>query len=153
MIGAGDKDLERASHALAARLPGPLAVLARLAFNYRWSWVPGGPELFREVDPHRWGKCGENPVRLLQEVGVVVTPGVGFGPQGEGCPNRSYQWGLPGWQDYRGLAPIYSGRTDDEGRLELHGIVPGVALESRSFANPLLPPPTDQGARLRLIAR
>jgi len=68
VIGAGDKDLERASHALAARLPGPLAVLARLAFNYRWSWVPGGPELFREVDPHRWGKCGENPVRLLQEV-------------------------------------------------------------------------------------
>jgi len=67
VIAAGDKDLERAASALAARLPGPLAVLARLAFNYRWSWVPGGPELFREIDAHRWEKCGENPVRLLQE--------------------------------------------------------------------------------------
>jgi starch phosphorylase len=67
VIGAGDKDLERASRALAARLPEPLAVLARLAFNYRWSWVPGGPEVFREIDAHRWEKCGENPVRLLQE--------------------------------------------------------------------------------------
>lgn len=67
MIAAGEKDLERAASALAARLPGPLAVLARLAFNYRWSWVPGGPEIFREIDAHRWEKCGENPVRLLQE--------------------------------------------------------------------------------------
>ncbi len=41
--------------------------LARLAYNYRWSWTPGGPELFQAVDPDRWERCGENPVRLLQE--------------------------------------------------------------------------------------
>jgi len=67
MTTAGEKDLEQAASALAARLPRPLAVLARLAFNYRWSWVPGGPEVFREIDAYRWEKCGENPVRLLQE--------------------------------------------------------------------------------------
>ena len=42
-------------------------MLARLAYNYRWAWTPGGPELFRAVDPDRWERCAENPVRLLQE--------------------------------------------------------------------------------------
>jgi glycogen phosphorylase len=64
---AGVADLERAARALAARLPEPLTVLARLAYNYRWSWMEGGPELFGAVDPQRWELCGGNPVRLLQE--------------------------------------------------------------------------------------
>jgi len=71
MIGgmpAGADDLRRAADALATRLPDPLAPLARIAFNYRWAWVPGGPELFESVAPHRWALCGQNPVRLLQEV-------------------------------------------------------------------------------------
>jgi starch phosphorylase len=42
-------------------------VLARLAYNYRWSWWPGGPELFEAVDPDRWARTHHNPVRLLQE--------------------------------------------------------------------------------------
>ena len=66
---AGHHDLQRAADALAARIPGPLAPLARLAYNYRWSWTPGGPELFSGIDPARWERCGENPVRLLGEVG------------------------------------------------------------------------------------
>ncbi|HEX2087655.1 MAG TPA: alpha-glucan family phosphorylase [Solirubrobacteraceae bacterium] len=64
---SGTDDLERAASALASRLPWPLAVLARLAYNYRWSWLPDGPEVFRAVDPQRWRACGGNPVRLLQE--------------------------------------------------------------------------------------
>jgi starch phosphorylase len=64
---AGREDTERAASALASRLPWPLGVLGRLAYNYRWSWLPDGPELFRQVDPHRWRMCGSNPVRLLQE--------------------------------------------------------------------------------------
>jgi len=63
----GVGDLERAAAALAARLPEPLAVFARLAYNYRWSWLPGGPELFSAIDPERWQLCAANPVRLLQE--------------------------------------------------------------------------------------
>jgi starch phosphorylase len=66
-MSAGTADIARAADLLAARVPEPLAGLARLAFNYRWSWTPGGPEIFRAVDPDRWERCGENPVRLLQE--------------------------------------------------------------------------------------
>lgn len=68
MTLAGDRDLAHAATALEARLPAPLAVLARLAYNYRWSWLADGADLFRAIDPHRWELCGENPVRLLQEV-------------------------------------------------------------------------------------
>ncbi len=64
---AGLGDLERAAAALAARIPEPLGVFARLAYNYRWSWIAGGPELFAAIDPERWTVCGANPVRLLQE--------------------------------------------------------------------------------------
>ena len=67
MAFAGDRDLAHAVTALEARLPAPLGVLARLALNYRWTWLPDGAELFRELDPWRWELCGENPFRLLQE--------------------------------------------------------------------------------------
>ena len=64
---AGSDDLTRASTALAARVPEPLGVLARIAYNYRWAWTPDGPDVFRDVSPDRWERCGENPVRLLLE--------------------------------------------------------------------------------------
>ena len=64
---AGDRDLSRAAAELASRVPERLGVLARLAYNYRWSWWPGGPELFEAVDPDRWHRTQHNPVRLLQE--------------------------------------------------------------------------------------
>ncbi|HEX3875066.1 MAG TPA: alpha-glucan family phosphorylase [Solirubrobacteraceae bacterium] len=67
----GVADLERAAQALAARLPDRLGVLARLAYNYRWSWLPGGPDLFAAVDAERWAVCGSNPVRLLQEASAA----------------------------------------------------------------------------------
>jgi starch phosphorylase len=69
---AGHHDLQRAADALAGRVPEPLAPLARLAYDYRWSWTPGGPDLFRSIDAERWERCGENPVRLLGEVGRDV---------------------------------------------------------------------------------
>jgi starch phosphorylase len=63
----GEQDIARAASDLASRLPEPLAALARIAYNYRWSWFSDGPDMFGSVDPHRWALCGENPVRLLQE--------------------------------------------------------------------------------------
>ena len=63
----GQSDLDRAAAALAARVPEPLAPLARLAYNYRWSWLEDGPALFEAIDPDRWRRCAGNPVRLLQE--------------------------------------------------------------------------------------
>jgi starch phosphorylase len=66
-INAGCSDIARAIGDLADRLPAPLAPLARLAYNYRWSWLPGAPELFESVDPERFALCLQNPVRLLLE--------------------------------------------------------------------------------------
>jgi glycogen phosphorylase len=66
-VHPGRADLDRAATALAARLPWPLAPLARVAYNYRWSWHPDGPALFRDIDRDRWRLTQNNPVRLLQE--------------------------------------------------------------------------------------
>ena len=63
----GLRDVARAADELAERLPEELAPLARLAYNYRWSWLPGGPALFASIDPERFGLSQQNPVRLLQE--------------------------------------------------------------------------------------
>ncbi|MBV9800001.1 MAG: DUF3417 domain-containing protein, partial [Solirubrobacterales bacterium] len=67
IVRDGTTDVIRAAADLAERLPEPLAPLARIAFNYRWSWLPGGAELFRAIDADRFELCGQNPVRLLQE--------------------------------------------------------------------------------------
>src|SRR3954464_13843674 len=67
-LAAGASDVEAAAAGLASRLPDELQPLAELAYNYRWSWTAGGPELFAGIDPIRWGLCHGNPVRLLQEV-------------------------------------------------------------------------------------
>ncbi len=66
-IPDGREDIRRAADELAERIPSRLAPLARLAYNYRWSWLPGGPELFAAIDQERFELCLQNPVRLLQE--------------------------------------------------------------------------------------
>ncbi len=63
----GQIDILAAAEDLAERIPDALAPLARIAYNYRWAWLPGGPELFRAVDSERFDLCMRNPVRLLQE--------------------------------------------------------------------------------------
>ncbi len=75
----GLRDVQRAAEELAERLPSSLAPLARLAFNYRWSWLAGAPEMFRSIDPERFELSLQNPVRLLQDVSPRVlreTPGL-----------------------------------------------------------------------------
>jgi starch phosphorylase len=71
-LSDGTADIERAVTDLSLRLPSRLAGLARLACNYRWSWTPGGANLFAQLDERRWDACGENPVRMLQEVSPSV---------------------------------------------------------------------------------
>ncbi len=66
-MNAGSSDIDAAVDALRSRLPEPLAPLADLAYNYRWSWTPGGPELLSSVEPRRWELCLGNPVRLIEE--------------------------------------------------------------------------------------
>jgi starch phosphorylase len=67
MVDAGRRDIAQAVEGLAARLPEPLGVLARIAYDYSWAWDADGPGLFEAVDAQRWAACGQNPVRLLQE--------------------------------------------------------------------------------------
>jgi starch phosphorylase len=50
------------------RLPESLQGLERLAWNYWWSWSPGGTALFRDLDAAVWEECEHNPRRLLTEV-------------------------------------------------------------------------------------
>jgi len=68
----GAEDLRRAADQLAARLPYALSPLARVAYNYRWSWLRGGDAIFERIDPYRWEMCGRNPVRLLQETSTAA---------------------------------------------------------------------------------
>ena len=63
----GAADIEAAAIALAARVPAELAPLARLAYNYRFSWDPDAADLFQLVDPGRWEHTNGNPVRVLTE--------------------------------------------------------------------------------------
>ncbi|HET6277291.1 MAG TPA: alpha-glucan family phosphorylase, partial [Candidatus Polarisedimenticolia bacterium] len=64
---AGVKDVRRAAQALATNVPSRLAPLARVAYNYAWSWHLDGDHLFRDIDAYRWRLCGQNPVRFLHE--------------------------------------------------------------------------------------
>ena len=49
----GTRDIDAAARDLAARMPASLGVLATIAYNYRWSWLPGGPELAARRQPPR----------------------------------------------------------------------------------------------------
>ncbi len=62
----GSRDLERAAAELGERLPAPLAPLARLAFNYRWTWLPDGADVFAHVEPVLWQRSCGNPRWLLE---------------------------------------------------------------------------------------
>ena len=49
-------------------LPEPLAPLAELANNLRWSWHAPTRDLFAAVDPGQWQATGRDPIRLLGAV-------------------------------------------------------------------------------------
>jgi len=64
----GTVDLRRAIDDLAERLPAPLLPLARLAYNYRWTWLANGPALFAAIDPAAWLRSGGNPRGVIESV-------------------------------------------------------------------------------------
>src|SRR6516225_238019 len=68
----GREDIRRLAAELGERLPEAIAPLARLAYNYRWSWLPGGTEVFEAIDPERFELTHQNPVRLLQEASATA---------------------------------------------------------------------------------
>jgi len=64
--GAADHETRAAT--LAARLTDGLKPLAEVAYNYAWSWMPGAESVFRDIQLHRWGLSGGNPVRFLGDL-------------------------------------------------------------------------------------
>ena len=68
----GQRDLDAAAASLAKRIPYPLGGLARLAYNYGWSWQPGGGEMFERIDPQLWPRVSRNPVAMLQEASATA---------------------------------------------------------------------------------
>jgi starch phosphorylase len=63
---AGASDVARAIAELAERLPDPIAPLARLAYNYRWTWLKGGAELFRDINPQLWRRSACNARWMIE---------------------------------------------------------------------------------------
>jgi len=67
-VADGSADMAAAVASLAARLPEPLQPLARVAYNYLWSWTDDGRALFADLDPYRWQLTSGNPVRFLEQL-------------------------------------------------------------------------------------
>jgi starch phosphorylase len=63
----GERDIDRAVAELEDGLPERLRPLARVAYDYRWSWAAEGAATFAAIDPERWVRSGCNPRRLLTE--------------------------------------------------------------------------------------
>jgi starch phosphorylase len=64
----GSADLEARAALLADRLSDGLKPLAPVAYNYVWSWLRDGVDVFRDVNPYRWAVSGGNPVRFLSDL-------------------------------------------------------------------------------------
>jgi starch phosphorylase len=64
----GARDIEQGIADLVERLPARLIGLARLAYNYRWSWMLEAPALFHDIDPVLWRLAQHNPRVLLESV-------------------------------------------------------------------------------------
>ena len=62
----GRANLEHAVGELAERLPEAIRSLAFVAYNYRWSWLLDGPEVFRDMDPHAWRRSAGNPRYVIE---------------------------------------------------------------------------------------
>ncbi|HKX82761.1 MAG TPA: alpha-glucan family phosphorylase [Pyrinomonadaceae bacterium] len=53
---------------LLRALPANLISLDVISQNFAWSWLPGGTELFRNIDPRLWMECEQNPRIFLERV-------------------------------------------------------------------------------------
>lgn len=62
----GRRDVARAVTELAERLPARLAPLARITYNYAWTWTAGAAALFHDIDPAMWRRSECNPRALVE---------------------------------------------------------------------------------------
>ena len=131
-------------------LPEPLAALADLAVNLRWSWHPETQDVFRAMDPDLWESTHRDPVRLLGAVSRRAADRAGRRPQvprdGRAGPRGPRR--LP---QRRPLVPAQgrataAGRGPDGDRLLLPGVRHhrGAAAVLRRARHPRRRPPQDR---------
>jgi starch phosphorylase len=68
MIETIEKELKSKSVPERQPLPSPLEPLARISWNYWWSWSRDGAGCFRELAPAIWEEVEHNPGLLLSRV-------------------------------------------------------------------------------------
>ena len=103
--GAGD--VQRAVAELTSRLPEPLHPLARLAYNYWWSWAPGGRDVFAAIDGPRFAATNDNPIRFLRDLTSSQLEQAADGR----APRRRHR------RARRRVRPIHAGRAPRRTRL------------------------------------
>src|SRR4051812_18912383 len=62
------------------KLPEELRCLADVVWNFAWSWLPGGVELFRDIDGGLWEASRHNPRSVLEGVGPQRLSELGADP-------------------------------------------------------------------------
>jgi starch phosphorylase len=65
---SGSTDLPQRIAQLSDRLSDGLKPLAAVAYDYRWSWLPGAEAVLTEISPFRWERAGKNPVEFLNDL-------------------------------------------------------------------------------------
>jgi starch phosphorylase len=68
LAAIGSEAVARRVAVLSDRLAEGLKPLARVAYNYGWSWHPDGEAVFRDINAFRWEHSGRNPVRFLNDL-------------------------------------------------------------------------------------
>ena len=58
----------RENFTLRRQLPSNLVSLDLISLNFAWAWLPGGVDLFRDIDPRLWTECEQNPRVFLERV-------------------------------------------------------------------------------------
>src|SRR5688572_23677040 len=58
----------RENFTLRRDLPANLVSLDLISQNFAWSWLPGGVDLFRDIDPRLWMECEQNPRVFLERI-------------------------------------------------------------------------------------
>jgi starch phosphorylase len=81
MVADGTLDIQRAAEVLAARLPDELRPLARVAYDYAWSWTEDGRALLHDLDPYRWEITSGNMVRFLEQLTPAACERIAGSPE------------------------------------------------------------------------
>ncbi len=72
LTGTNDNQIFRNDFNLRRTLPAELRSLDAISLNFAWSWLPGGIDVFRDLDPGLWLECEQNPRLLLDRISGLL---------------------------------------------------------------------------------